>query len=162
MLVYRWCTWKYGSPFFLRHCPEQGDAKKRYQEKISVLNGVDPFLAGLGEPVEAVPPVDASDLLSYLVLQTNYITAKQFKAYKSLEAYNQFVCGWIKDVRTWRVAGKFVITGQVRLVSRFCSTPTSLFSLLFLIGLSFSTDEWDPIELLDYHRRSWGSLQCAV
>ena len=27
------------------------DAKKRYQEKISVLNGVDPFAAGLGEPV---------------------------------------------------------------------------------------------------------------
>ena len=49
------------------------DAKKRYKEKISVLNDVDPFAAGLGEPVEAIPPVNTSDLLSYLVLQTSYI-----------------------------------------------------------------------------------------
>ena len=31
---------------------------------------MDPFGGCLGEPVEAVPPVDASDLVSYLVLQT--------------------------------------------------------------------------------------------
>lgn len=90
-----------------------GEAKLRYQQKISVINGLDPFRGCVGEPVEAVPTVDASDLVSYLVLQTNFITAKQFKAHRSLEAYNQFVCGWVKDVRTWRVAGKFVTTGRV-------------------------------------------------
>jgi hypothetical protein len=91
-----------------------GEAKIRYQEKISVVNGIDPFSGCFGEPVEEVPPVDATDLVSYLVLQTNFITAKQFKAHKSLEAYNQFVCGWIKDVRTWRVVGKYVTTGRVQ------------------------------------------------
>ena len=95
------------------------EAKRRYLEKISVVNGIDPFSGCVGEPVDAVPPVDASDLLSYLVLQTNYITAKQFKAYKSLEAYNQFVCGWIKEVRTWSVAGKFVTTGRVSFAVNF-------------------------------------------
>ena len=60
--------------------------------------------------MESVPPVEASDLVTYLVVQTNFITTKQFKAHKSLEAYNQFVCGWIKDVRTWRIAGKYVTT----------------------------------------------------
>ena len=85
--------------------------------KISVINGVDPFSGCLGEPVEAVSPIDASDLVSHCVLQTNFVTAKQFKAHKSLEAYNQFVCSWVKDACTWRVAGKYmdvcVTTGRV-------------------------------------------------
>ena len=51
-------------------------------------------------------PIDASDLVSYLVLQTSFITAKQFKARKGLEAYNQFVSGWVKDVRNRKVCGK--------------------------------------------------------
>ena len=63
--------------------------------------------------MEVVPTVDASDFVSYLVLQTNFITAKQFKKHKSLEAYYQFLCGWVRDVRQWRVAGKFVATGRV-------------------------------------------------
>ena len=25
-------------------------------------------------------------------------TMDEFKAYKSLEAYNQFVCGWVRDI----------------------------------------------------------------
>lgn len=37
----------------------------------------------------------------------------QFKARKGLEAYNQFVCGWIKDVQTRKIAGKYVTAGRV-------------------------------------------------
>ena len=91
----------------------QNEARKRYREKIAVINGVDPFVSCPGEAIATVPPVDASDLVAYLVLQTNFITTQQFKAHKSLEAYNQFVCGWVKDVHTWKVARNFVTTGRV-------------------------------------------------
>ena len=74
------------------------EAIKRYKEKIAVIGGLDPFSAALGKPVDHVPPLEASDIVSYLILQTSFITSKQFKARKSLEAYNQFVCGWVKDV----------------------------------------------------------------
>ena len=30
------------------------------------------------------PPVEAADLISYLVLQTSFVTAMQFKAHKSI------------------------------------------------------------------------------
>ncbi|KAJ8373487.1 hypothetical protein SKAU_G00040670 [Synaphobranchus kaupii] len=30
--------------------------------------------------------------------RTSYYTASQMKAYKSLEAYNYFVCGWVNDL----------------------------------------------------------------
>ena len=90
---------------FKRRC------KIRYQEKISILNGIDPFTAGLGEPVVAVPSVDASDLLSYLVR-----SSLRHSSLLTL-TISWCVC-WIKDVCTWRVAGKYVTTGRVH-ISRF-------------------------------------------
>ena len=61
-----------------------------------------------------LPPVDASDLESHLVLQTRYITAKQLKVHKSSEAYSQITGGWVKYVKAYHVANKYVITGKVR------------------------------------------------
>ena len=66
-----------------------------------------------------MPPVEATDLVSYLVLQTSFVTAQQFKAHKYLESYNQFVCGWVKEVRTWKVSGYYVTTGRVSLKKNY-------------------------------------------
>jgi len=60
-----------------------------------------------------LPPLEAADIVSYLVLQTSFITARQCKTRKGLEAYNQFVSGWVKDVYNRKVAGKHVLTGRV-------------------------------------------------
>jgi len=55
------------------------DAKARYREKLEVIGGNDPFLSGqIGKLVDCLPYVESSDLVSYLVLQTNFISAKQF------------------------------------------------------------------------------------
>ena len=62
------------------------------------------------EATSDLPPVDISDLLSYLVLKTSFISLLQFKACKS---YNQFVCGWVKDVVTRKIASKYLTTGHV-------------------------------------------------
>ena len=51
--------------------------------------------------------------MAYLVLQTSFLTTKQYKAYKSLEAYNQFVNGWVKDVQAWSKEGGIIVTGRV-------------------------------------------------
>ena len=90
------------------------EAKTKYLDKIAVINGIDPLADGvLGEDISDTPSVGACDLVSYLVLQTSFITAKQFKARKGLEAYNQFVCGWVKEISTCKVAEKYVNTGRV-------------------------------------------------
>ena len=60
--------------------------------------------------------MEACDLVSYLVLQTSFITSAQFKARKGLEAYNQFVSGWIKEVNTRKICGSRHLTiGRVSL-----------------------------------------------
>ena len=90
------------------------DAKARYEEKLDFIGGIDPFqTSNVGELDDHLPDVDASDLVSYLVLQTSFVTAKQFKARKGLEAYNQFVSGWVKDVCNRKVHGKHLITARV-------------------------------------------------
>ena len=90
------------------------EAKARYKDKIALIDGIDPFgKITVGEPYSGVPPVEACDLVSYLVLQTSFITASQFKACRGLEAYSQFVCGWVKDVHTRKISGKYLTCGRV-------------------------------------------------
>ena len=62
--------------------------KRRYMEKISVI-GVDPCLIPEEKfNPEVLPPVEATDLLSYLVLDSSFYTKQQFKSFRSLNAYN--------------------------------------------------------------------------
>ena len=63
---------------------------------------------------DCLPPIEATDLLSYLVLDTSYYSAQQFKAFKSLEAYNQMVSGFITSVRGKVIAGKYLVLAKVR------------------------------------------------
>ena len=72
--------------------------KKRYEDKIAAI-GIDPvLLEGKHFEPDCLPPMEATDILSYLVLETSYYTQNQFKAFRSLEAYNQMVSGFIASV----------------------------------------------------------------
>ena len=53
-------------------------------------------------------------LLSYLVLETSLYTNKQFKAFKSLEAFNQMVSGFVTSVVGKVIAGRYVVRARVR------------------------------------------------
>ena len=96
------------------------EAKSRYRQKISFIGGVDPFLSGFScnlSESESCPPVDSCDLLSYLVLKTSFLTVEQFRARKGLDAYNQFVSGWVKDVKIWNILDKHLAIGRVSKLS---------------------------------------------
>ena len=74
-----------------------GDAKEKYRDKISLIRSLS-LCWHAGIMYRSILPVNASDLVSYLVLQTSLFTAKQFIAHMALESYN--VCGWVKEVYT--------------------------------------------------------------
>jgi len=71
-----------------------------YQDKLSIIGGVDPFSGCVGVLSERLPLVESIDIISYLVLWTSFVTAEQFKAQKGLEANYQFLNRWVKDVCT--------------------------------------------------------------
>ncbi|XP_015765340.1 PREDICTED: uncharacterized protein LOC107344210 isoform X4 [Acropora digitifera] len=54
---------------------------------------------------------------------TSYYTAQQFKAFKSLEAYNQMVSGFITCVQEEVIAGKYVVLAKVRHSQRMNDPP---------------------------------------
>ena len=57
-------------PFFLYANNLKLEAKDRYLHKILIIGGVDPFVKLVaGEIADCVPPVEACDLVSYLVSQ---------------------------------------------------------------------------------------------
>ena len=68
---------------------------RKLKHTIRSIDGFDLFTGTAGELADHSPPVEAADIVSYLVLQTSFITAKQFKAQKNLEAYNHLVSGWV-------------------------------------------------------------------
>ena len=103
-----------------------GNVKKRYVEKISEV-GVDPLLIPDHKlDPECLPPIEASDLLSYLVLDTSYYTNKQFKAFRSLQAYNQMVSGLISSVQGTVLQKKYVPVARVRHSQRMNNPLVSL------------------------------------
>ena len=67
---------------------------------------------------ECLPPIEVSDLLGYLVLEMSraiHYTRKEFKAYKSLNTYNQMVSGFVQSVRGKQICDKYyVVVGKVR------------------------------------------------
>lgn len=74
-----------------------GPSKQRYKEKI-VSIGFDPYTlkrVDFNENYGLIPMIEYPDIVIYLVLQTSWATNKQMKAYKSMDAYNFFVSGWV-------------------------------------------------------------------
>ena len=94
----------------LRHSIENRSNTENVEEKDEEDSTLIPFLSEYSniDPAtlwrakfdpECLPPIEASDLLSYLVLDMSYYTAQQFKAFKGLKAYNQMVSGFITCVQ---------------------------------------------------------------
>ena len=77
------------------------------------------------EDLADYPSMEYPDLVSYLALQTSWITGQQMKAYKSMDAYNFFVSGWVNTIFTKPVAGtdKVVVTARVNHSQRARETP---------------------------------------
>ena len=77
--------------------------------KIDLLCGLDLYansgkslavtVTGMSSDYDGLPSIKYPDIVNYLVNAQSPYTMAELKAYKSLEAYNLFVCGWVKDVQ---------------------------------------------------------------
>ena len=90
--------------------------KDRYFHKINLIQ-VDPYLdlncSERSTNVEDFPKVLYPDIVNYLVYKKSAYTLKELKAYKSLEAYNQAACGWVRKVFTKRLNNYILVLGKV-------------------------------------------------
>ena len=91
-----------------------GNVQQIYHEKVAVI-AVDHITIPEEQfSLGFLPPVEGTDFLSYLVLETSFYTKQQFKAYKSLEAYNFKVSGFTTSVKGCVLLRKYIVTVKVR------------------------------------------------
>ena len=91
--------------------------RKRYKENLKVIHGVDPYCIegdDANSTEATLPDITYADVVNYLVFCPSPYTAEDMKSYKSLEAYNQVLKGWVTKVKVyWHACKVAVIQGQV-------------------------------------------------
>ena len=93
-------------------------SRKRYKENLKVIHGVDPYCIE-GDDANSTEATLLllfyyADVMNYLVFCPSPYTAEDMKSYKSLEAYNQVLEGWVTKVKVyWHACKVAVIQGQV-------------------------------------------------
>jgi hypothetical protein len=89
------------SLFFSDYCNSlEQSAQARYKEKCRAC-GFDPYSLKPSDFVtdlNGLPNIEYPDIVNYLVLQTSWVSKEKMKAYKSLEAYNFYVSGWVNNL----------------------------------------------------------------
>ena len=75
----------------------------KYKKKLTLENGIelrDPYAIkdGWKDDLQLVPHISWGDIYNYLVNTPSEYTHENLKAYKSLEAFNFFVCNHVQDV----------------------------------------------------------------
>ena len=83
-------------------------------------------------------PVEACDILSYLVLETSFCTEDQFKTFRSLLTYYQMVSGFITSVLGHIIQDKFVVLAKVRHSQRMNDTHVRLWIIATKEGTAVS------------------------
>ena len=93
-----------------------GDKEKaRYMEKLSLIDGNDPYeMKTFSADQKLLPSISYPDIVNYLVFSPSPYTLEDLKSYKGLDAYNQFVCGWLREVSTSIVNDKHIVSAKVR------------------------------------------------
>ena len=77
------------------------ERRKSYDEKLKLIENIDPYNVSnflFSDSMELWPEIEFPDIANYLIFSTSSYTKEQLKAYKSLDAYNYFVAGWVRCI----------------------------------------------------------------
>jgi hypothetical protein len=91
--------------------------RTRYENKLAIIGGCenDPYeLKSFTEDVKLLPAVTYPDIVNYLIFTPSPYTADDLKCYKGLDAYNQFLCGWVSCLKAVIINNKHVVGAKVR------------------------------------------------
>ncbi len=83
------------------------------------MENIDPYTGSKktwSRDVEDYTGITYPDIVSYLLFAKSAYTNEELKNYKSLDAYNQFVCGWVRDISVKKSSnGNILVHARVSL-----------------------------------------------
>ena len=68
------------------------------------------------------PKITYSDIGSWLFCAPSPVTAEELKCYKSMEAYNQFLCVWLKEIVVKLFEGGICLILEITYVHTYIHT----------------------------------------
>ena len=98
----------------------------RYDDKLKLIDGCDPYQIESKKwstDVGLLPPVQYYDVQHYLLYTTSAYTKEDLQAYKGLDAYNQFINGWVRERCAIVCGGNTVVSAKVMHSQRLSETP---------------------------------------
>ena len=92
------------------------DVKKRYREKLTLIKSLDPYEIPKNEwldDTEKWPSVSYIHVGMYLLFSESPYTKDQLLNYKSLDSYEKFANGWVREVLVKEFAKKRLMIAKV-------------------------------------------------
>ena len=107
-------------------------SKQRYEEKLQMIGGQDPYempKEAWVNDIDKWPSTTYIYVGMYLAFSPSPYTGDDLLNYKSLECYQRFVAGWVRDVLVMLVPvdDRMVVTAKVRYCSLISMKAISLF-----------------------------------
>ena len=118
---------------------QDSDGKGRYIDKLSVLEGFDPYESERSQWLDDVdlwPSITHIHLAMYLLCTPSRYTGEELLNYKSLDCYINFVSGWVREVLVKTLDDKRVVLGKVR--HAIANDTTFILILDFLFKVNHS------------------------
>ena len=104
-------------------------ARERYRSELGKLDATCDLYKERSVPSvdwASWPYVEYPDIYNFLIENPSLYTGESLKAYNSLDAYNYYVNGWVRNVTVFKVPASidaYVILGEVRHSQRVSVTP---------------------------------------
>ncbi|XP_021355877.1 uncharacterized protein LOC110451965 [Mizuhopecten yessoensis] len=101
-------------------------SRRRYDEKCALIDKIEPYQLDKtkwSKDINLWAGVTCADIFMYLVNFTSAYTVEELKCYKGLDAYNQFISGWVRDVAVYKINDLCLHTARVMHSQRLSDTP---------------------------------------
>lgn len=95
---------------------QDANSKERYTEKLSLINGTDPYEVPRDEwedNIDTWPAITYVHVCMYLILHPSPYTKDEMLNYKSLDSFKNFQNGWVREVLVKEMNRKRVVIGKV-------------------------------------------------
>jgi hypothetical protein len=102
----------------LKHYVESLDSKglARCIEKLKTIKMIDPYtlVASDFDGTLNLPGVGSKAILEFLLFRVSPFTQNEINAHKSMTAFAQMACKWVKDIKTKTIGEQVLVVGKVK------------------------------------------------